>query len=136
CDRDIDNDGVPNGVGATKGADNCSFVQNRDQHDDDGDGAGDACDSRFCVVVDPSHPDDCLDPSGAFEVNGGVVVGLKAGDKFRLPLFANRENVGIQYQWTVTQRPDGSQAPVVNPIGTVSSSNHWQYAYAEGKAPT
>jgi len=136
CDLDIDNDGVLNALGAKKGADNCMFVQNRDQRDDDGDGLGDACDSHYCVVIDPSNPDDCLDPNGSFKVNGGGTVTLKAGEDFRLPLFANRQNTAIQYVWTVTTRPPGSSAPVVNPEGSVVMSRHWQYAYTDGHVPS
>ena len=59
--QDIDNDGVLNAQ------DNCPTVANRDQRDDDGDGIGDVCDPRYCVVVDPSDPNarsvTCVSPS-------------------------------------------------------------------------
>jgi len=125
CDKDIDNDGVLNAQ------DNCPTVSNRDQHDDDGDGIGDACDPRYCVVVDPSHPDQCLDPNAAFQVSAGGSITLKRGEALRLPLFANRNGVGISYTWTVAARPSGSSAAVKNPIGVASVSRHWAYAYSD-----
>jgi hypothetical protein len=69
-------------------------------------------------------------------VHGGGSITLKAGEKFRLPLFANRENAAINYVWTVTTRPSGSTAPVVNPKGSVVMSRHWQYAYTDGQVPS
>ncbi len=132
CDQDIDNDGVLNK------ADNCPAVANRDQADDDGDGIGDACDSRYCVVVDPSNKDDCLDPNGPFRVHAGGTITLKAGEVFRLPIFANRNGAAIEYKWTVVDgaRPAGSKAAVQNPQGVVTMSRHWAYAYQDGSVPT
>ncbi|GMU60809.1 MAG: hypothetical protein AMXMBFR34_25720 [Myxococcaceae bacterium] len=130
CDLDIDADGILNT------ADNCSAVRNRTQWDDDGDGLGDLCDARYCVVVDRSNPNDCLDPNSPFRVHGGGSIMLKAGEKFRLPLFANRNGAAIEYSWTVTQRPAGSKAAVENPTGVVTMSRHWQYAYQDGSVPT
>ena len=130
CDRDIDNDGVLNL------ADNCSMVRNRSQLDDDGDALGDACDAKYCVVVDPNNREDCLDPNGPFRVHAGGLVMLKAGEKFRLPLFANRNGAAIEYVWTVKTRPSASKAAVLNPEGVVTMSRHWEYAYQDGAVPS
>ncbi len=130
CDFDMDNDGVLNA------ADNCGLVRNRTQLDDDGDAIGDVCDAKYCVVVDPSNKEDCLDPNGAFRVHTGGFVTLKAGEKFRLPLFANRNGAAIEYIWTVAKRPDGSKAAVINPEGVVTMSRHWEYAYQDGNVPS
>jgi hypothetical protein len=126
CDKDIDNDGVLNAQ------DNCVKDANSDQKDDDGDGVGDVCDPKYCVVVDPSKPNACLDPTAAFAVSAGGSITLKHGEALRLPLFANRNNVGISYTWTVAARPSGSSAAVSNPIGVASVSRHWSYAYSDG----
>ena len=125
CDKDIDNDGVLNAQ------DNCVKDANCDQTDDDGDGVGDVCDSKYCVVVDPSKPNACLDPTAAFAVSAGGSITLKHGEALRLPLFANRNDVGISYTWTVAARPSGSSAAVSNPIGVASVSRHWAYAYPD-----
>ncbi|MCC6335267.1 MAG: thrombospondin type 3 repeat-containing protein [Myxococcales bacterium] len=130
CDLDLDADGILNT------ADNCAAVGNRTQWDDDGDGLGDLCDARYCVVIDRSNPADCLDPNSPFRVHGGGSVMLEAGEKFRLPLFANRNGAAIEYAWTVSKRPAGSKASVENPQGVVTMSRHWQYAYQDGSVPT
>jgi hypothetical protein len=69
-------------------------------------------------------------------VHGGGSITLKRGEKFRLPLFANRNGAAIQYKWTVTSRPPASEAPVENPEGAVTMSRHWSYAYQDGHVPT
>ncbi len=132
CDPDIDDDGVLNGV------DNCKEIANRDQRDDDGDGRGDVCDPLYCVVVDAANPEDCLNPNSPFRVHAGGRVSLKKGEKFRLPLFANRNGAAIEYVWTVKEggRPAGSKAAVVNPEGVVTLSRHWEYAYSDGNVPS
>jgi hypothetical protein len=129
CDNDQDNDSVANGN------DNCGTVANQGQGDDDGDGTGDACDTYYCVVIDPNDPDGCLDPKAPFRVSAGSSVSLRRGQRFYPTIFANRNGAPIGYEWTVTGRPAGSKAAVVNPTGSTTTSIHWQYAHAEGTAP-
>jgi hypothetical protein len=130
CDLDIDDDGILNP------ADNCPGARNRGQWDEDADGLGDACDARYCVVIDPTNKEDCLDPHSPFRVHGGGSVTLKAGEKFRLPLFANRQGAAMEYAWTVTQRPAGSKAAVERPVGVVAQSMRWMYLYQDGVSPS
>ncbi len=130
CDADIDDDSILNEQ------DNCPAVANRDQADGDGDRVGDSCDTHFCLVTDPTTPEDCLDPNGPFAVSGGGKLSLKSGEQVRLPLFANRNGAAIEYTWTVNARPSGSNAVVNNPVGAVTYSREWQYMYVDGKVPT
>lgn len=130
CDADLDGDGVLNTL------DNCPANPNRDQLNDDGDALGDACDAYYCVVVDASDPDACLDPKKHFQISGGGSLMLKKGETVRPPLFANRNGAAINYTWTVEQRPEGSRAAISNPKGAVTMSRHWEYAYVDGHVPT
>src|SRR5207248_4432053 len=90
----------------------------------------------FCYVVDPANKDACLDPNGPFAVSAGPSLEVKAGDEVRLPLFANRNGVGIKFSWTIVARPDGSSAAITHPEGAVSASRNFQYAYVDGEVPT
>lgn len=130
CDADLDGDLIPNST------DNCAEKANDDQRDDDRDGKGDLCDPAYCFVVDASAPDACLDPHGPFAVSAGPTLQVKKGEVVRLPLFANRNGAGIKYQWTVKARPSGSEAAISSPIGSVTLSRDWQYAYPNGEVPT
>jgi hypothetical protein len=138
CDLDMDADGINDKLPdlSLTGKDNCPLVRNRSQVDGDLDGDGDACDAKFCLVIDPSNKADCLDPNGSFKVHAGGLVTLKRGEKFRLPLFANRNGAAIEYAWTVIGRPAGSTAAIVNPTGSVTMSRQYNYAYLDGNVPT
>ncbi len=138
CDLDVDGDGLNDKLPdlTASAQDNCVGVRNRNQLDNDFDGEGDACDAKFCLVIDPANKSDCLDPNGPFKVHGGGAVTLKRGDKFRLPIFANRNGAAIEYTWTVVSRPTGSRAAVENPTGAVTMSNNFQYAYTDQSVPS
>ncbi|MCP3105041.1 thrombospondin type 3 repeat-containing protein [Myxococcus sp. K15C18031901] len=130
CDPDIDNDSILND------ADNCKEVANRDQSDDDRDGIGDACDTLYCLVVDKSNPADCLNPKSPFTVSaGGHRAEKQTGIAIRPALFANRNGAAMEYKWSVTKRPEGSNAVVESPQGAVTLSRNWEYVYVDGNVP-
>ncbi len=138
CDLDVDGDGLndklPDFTATSK--DNCVEVRNRSQLDGDFDGLGDACDAKFCLVINPADKADCLDPNSAFKVHAGGVVTLGRGEKFRLPLFANRNGAAIEYAWTVVKRPSGSTVSIANPTGAVTMSHDYAYAYTDSNVPS
>ncbi len=125
CDTDDDDDGILDGL------DNCATVVNADQQDGDRDGLGDACDASFCYVV--HRLEECLDPKSALSVAVSTDRLLRTGEAAVLLLWANRMNRAIRYRWTVSQRPEGSQAVIRNPKGSSTLSTPYNYHYKEGR---
>lgn len=130
CDLDSDADGVPNTL------DNCPSKANPDQVDADRDGLGDVCDvGGFCFVAGKNRAANCLDPNGVFQVTAAPKVKAKTGEKVFLSLYANRENAGIRYTWSVLSGPENDT--VSNPRGAVHQSSLFEYRYSDdGKRPT
>ena len=137
CDLDVDGDGINDKLPdlSASGRDNCAAASNRTQLDSDFDGSGDACDAKFCLVIDPSNKADCLDPNGPFQVHAGGQLTIPIGQPLRLPLFANRNGVAIQYTWRVVTKPSGSQVNLRS-SGWVNASRAFAYAYPFGEVPT
>lgn len=131
CDTDMDNDGFLNNL------DNAPTVYNPEQTDLDRDGIGDddkVRDTSFCYVFDQrayaADPSACLDPFDTFKV-GAIAIArsqelrdLSVGDELELLVLSNRiaPDLHIQYTWQVATRPNGSEATVSNPRGTVSEA--------------
>ena len=141
CDGDIDDDGIANL------RDNCPRISNNDpdgppQSDVDRDRIGDACDDRLCYVIlantnaeslssaDLNH---CLDPDTTFTVLSFPTDRGKVGEASHLHLFANRENAAMRYVWRIVRSPNGSDARIENPRGSVAVSTPWEYLYVAGK---
>ena len=166
CDADEDGDGIPDKIlsfdanGNTIGStpipgesqvkvngvlvygDNCPTVSNNDQFDSTNSGTGDACNTKYCYVVDRAQPDKCLDPQAVFTVSAGVANdqtdgsgALNTGELMVPPLWANRKGEAITYTWSVVMAPAGSSAVVSNPKGAVTVSYLWQYQYVQGQEP-
>lgn len=121
CDPDMDGDGIANQI------DNCELDVNEDQLDADRDQLGDSCDNHFCFVV-LGDEDNCLDPAAPLTVYSPDVL-TNTGDKFRLRLFANRQNQAMRYTWSVIESPAGSHARMDAPTGTVTVSTPYEYHY-------
>ncbi len=142
CNTDIDYDGLANNI------DNCPMVANKDQKDADNDGVGDACDHKYCFVIQRQDKGACLDPTNTFQVYSptlpfldpqGKVVAEDdpvTGRPVRLRLFTNRQNIAVRYTWTVASRPDGSQAVVDNPQGAMAFSTLWEMHYQADRIAT
>ena len=126
CDSDQDGDGFTNIV------DNCPALSNTDRSDADRDGRGDACDDYYCFVADLESA--CLDPGAPFGAYAMEQYQARTGEPLRLRLFANRQNVGIRYEWTVVEAPPGSDAVIARPRGAVSYSTPFEYHYLANRS--
>ena len=127
CTADISGDGIPNDF------DNCPYHYNPDQSDVDRDGVGDVCDDHFCFVVDGDLA-NCLDPLEPLYAYSPPMSG-QTGEPVRLRLFANQRNLALRYSWSLTKAPEGSNARIVDPHGTVTWSTPFEYRYLGEDVP-
>ena len=144
CDGDIDGDAIANV------RDNCPRAANPDLADRDRDGRGDACDNEFCYVISRTGDDAVVDPGHCLLTrdaeSGGpdvpfTVLSVPAevaevGQARRLHLFSNLEDRAMRYTWTVIRRPEGSEASIDNPTGSVNQSDYFEYRYQADRVPS
>jgi hypothetical protein len=141
CDGDRDGDAIANAI------DSCPTVGDPGELDLDRDAVGDVCDPRSCRIVaraedrmtgvfgtlgppiDPSH---CLDPNGAFSALTIDREDALTGHPVLLRLFANRDNVRIQYTWSIVGNSTLGRAAIGTATGMVQSSELGEYRYPVG----
>lgn len=127
CAVDTSGDGIPDY------RDNCPGVYNPDQRDSDRDGVGDKCDDHFCFVVFGDQQ-NCLDPETSLDAYTPPLSG-DTGERVRLRLFANHQRIPLRYSWSLVSAPDGSDARIEFPEGTVSYSEAFEYRYVGERVP-
>lgn len=131
CDGDMDGDLISNLQ------DNCPRHADESLLDGDRDGVGDACDDNYCFVIRGPGEDigasgresHCLDPRTTFQVLSLPFDTAEVGEDTHLHIFANRENAAMRYVWTLVSKPNGSDARIDNPRGSVTYSNAFEYRY-------
>ncbi len=118
------------------------YLANPDQADEDRDRTGDACDLDFltteddgrfafagCVVI-LDDEDNCLDPDAEeLQIHSPAVLAVNTDDDAtRLRLFANRNNLRLEYNWSLASGdPEGIVLEQEN--GEVSCSSSFEYHY-------
>jgi hypothetical protein len=59
----------------------------------------------------------------------------RTGEPILLRLFANRQDAGLKYRWSVLSEPDLGAANLDNPSGATGYSTPFEYHYTKGAEP-
>ena len=148
CNVDEDGDGVPDKTAVVPGKQYAALTVDQGTHDNCPSVANSMTSStpRTPVWAMRARPTGATSSTAltltsasilqqAFQVNAGVETSVGSGETVTLPLWANRKGAAISYTYTVSSRPDGSTAAVVNPIGAVANSRYYQYVFPQGQEP-